>query len=98
MVRETSLELAKPMDVELALLRKAKGMAASASPEAVATMIDLMRNSKMDKIRLEAAKAILERGAGRTKEEITLPPSTQADYTVEELERELSDASADAGE
>lgn len=96
--RDTRLELAKPKDLELVLLRQAKGMAASSSPEAVSTLVYLMRNSKMDKIRLEAAKAILERGVGRTREEAMLPPSDQSDYTIEEIERELSDASADAGE
>lgn len=87
--KDTSLELAKPRSIEIALLRKAKGLAASSAVEAVTTLVDLMRNSPADKIRLEAAKAILERGVGRTKEEFELPPVDVMDVSEAEIEEVL---------
>lgn len=89
--KDTKMELVKPPERYIRALHEAKSAAAAASVEAVSKLVDLMRNSDSDKIQLEAAKAIIERGMGRTREEIDVKPTQVVDVTDAEIERILNE-------
>ena len=46
-------------------------LARSYSVEAIETLVDLMRNAKDDRVRGTAAQALLDRGWGKPKVEVT---------------------------
>ena len=57
--------------------------------EAIETLVELMRNARDDRVRGTAAKALLDRGFGKPKEEIK---NTNADFrdTLEQVQSRLS--------
>lgn len=45
--------------------REVQQLAAKHCPDAIETLVDLFKNSRSEKIRLDAAKELLDRGAGK---------------------------------
>ena len=64
-------------------------LARSYSTEAIETLVELMRSARDDRVRGTAAKALLDRGFGKPKEEIQ---NTNADFrdTLEQVQSRLS--------
>ena len=64
-------------------------LARSYSTEAIETLGELMRKARDDRVRSTAAKALLDRGFGKPKEEIQ---NTNADFrdTLEQVQSRLS--------
>ena len=59
-------------------------LAQSHAPEAIDTILDLMRNSEIDRVRLAAAEAMLNRGLGKPR--MRLDESVQHDASQSFIE------------
>jgi hypothetical protein len=71
-------------------VRHVQELARAHTLEAIETLVDVMQNSKLDRARVAAAEAILNRAWGRASQSMAVTaaedgPSLMPDYTEEEL-------------
>ena len=65
---------------------KVAELARSYTAEAIDTLVDLMRNGKDDRVRGTAAQALLERGWGKPRVEVTTTHKSNSESFIEALQ------------
>ena len=65
---------------------KVSELARSYTAEAINTLVDLMRNGKDDRVRGTAAQALLERGWGKPRVDVTTKHKSDSESFIEALQ------------
>ena len=66
---------------------KVAELARSYTTEAINTLVDLMRHGKDDRVRGTAAQALLERGWGKPRAEVTTTHKSDSESFIEALQK-----------